>query len=297
MKANSDILVICTYRRMEDLLKCLDSVYAAEFIPNRVMVVDGDQGKGVSAVLHERFPKVEYLQCDTGLTLQRNYALDCIQNEDLVYFIDDDTILGKNYFQAVRNVFLQFDVIGVGASQLPHKKLKIRTLDRVLGIVSNQEGCVTKSGLNMGRYSGEGYCNWLPGCAMTYKAQQIASLRFDVRRKGYALGEDVDFSLRASLIGRLYWSSVPIITHNQSPTNRMAKEKLIRGNIRHKWTLYRDGFSNIRFLPLAWSFLGELIFWVILLFRSRKLIYLSYFRATCLGVFDIFQKGPLNDRG
>ena len=297
MKENSDLLVICTYRRIDDLIKCLDSVYAADAIPNRILVVDGDQSEDVSVILKERFPKVEYFQCDTGLTIQRNYALDRIKNEELVYFIDDDTILGKNYFQAVREIFQQFDLIGVGASQLPHKKLKIRTLDRALGIVSHREGYVTKSGLNMGRYSGEGDCNWLPGCAMTYKAQQITSLRFDLRRKGYALGEDVDFSLRASLIGKLYWSSVPIITHNQSPTNRMAKEKMIRGNIRHKWTLYRDGFSNIRFLPLTWSFLGELIFWIILFVRSRKIVYLSYFKATCLGIIDIIRKGPLSDSG
>ena len=288
-----DAIVICTYRRNEDLRRCLESIYKCSDRPSRILIVDGESDHRLESFLSRYFPEVEYFASPAGLTRQRNLALAKLKSVNIVYFLDDDTEVFGGYFKAVKELFKTQDVIGVGITPLPHHSVKIHLLARALGQISNKPGKVTRGGFNVGRYSGSGYADWLPGCSMSYLFNQIGESRFDERRAGYGLGEDVDFSLKMSAKGKLFWASNPLVIHHLSQVNRHDRSKNVRDSIRHRWTLALDNRGRVYKRAVILSTLGQALFWIATLFRWRSLVPLTYIGATLLGLLDLMRKGGL----
>jgi GT2 family glycosyltransferase len=216
-----------------------------------------------------------------------------LSDVDLIFFVDDDVEFLPGYFGLVRGCFRQEGVIGVGVSPLPNVRRNPSVVARLLGQDGLREGTVNRSGTNIGRFSGSGFAEWLPGCSMTYRRDAIGKVRFDERRGGYALGEDVDFGLRMHALGRLFWTSEPTIIHHQSPVNRLRRATLIRQSVRHKWTLAHDGLGNVSRHGVLLGVLGQAIFWLIRVLRWRSLEPLTYVRATLSGACDIARFGPI----
>ncbi len=292
---NNDVLVICTYKRLNDLTDCLNSLKLAVDIPRDVIVVDGDSDSDVAKLCQEFNFSIRYYGTPAGLTYQRNFALDRINDCQYIFFVDDDTIIGKDYFVDVRRIFSQFNAVGVGVTPQVTKKIKFRIFELAFCQISRKQGKITNYGLNMGRYEGEGEADWLPGCSMAYRHSSIGSTKFDLRRKGYALGEDVDFSLRMRQKGKLIWSSTPIVFHNTSPVNRLKREEMLRMTVRHRWTLLTDQISKMNKFSFFWSLFASIIYWFLRFLRYRKFENLLFLKAITLGFFDVLKKGPLNE--
>ena len=78
---------------------------------------------------------------------------------------------------------------------------------------------------------------------MSFRMSAIRGLKFDERRKGYALGEDVDFGLKALERGPLLYTPTARLIHHLSPTNRAELPELIRSSVHSRWMLAVD-FPN-----------------------------------------------------
>lgn len=81
---------------------------------------------------------------------------------------------------------------------------------------------------------------------MSFRVSAIRDLRFDERRVGYALGEDVDFSLRAQSRGVLLALPTAEMQHYESPVERLALEHFARQLAKHRLLLARDGLGGVR---------------------------------------------------
>jgi GT2 family glycosyltransferase len=265
------------------------------------MVVDGDSDQMLKEWISVNYPSVTYVKSEKGLTLQRNLALQLLESIRYVFFLDDDTELLGEYFALVKETFEATSAIGVGVTPQPYVKNRAHTLNEVLGQslyrflgqLSVKPGVVTRSGLNAARLYGEGPADWLPGCSMTYQLEAIGTTRFDRRRAGYGLGEDVDFGLKMSSKGLLYWTSNPQIIHHQSSANRIQSGLLIRQYVRHKWTLACDSLGKVSKSAVIIGVVGQFLFWIINGLRWRKIDPFLYALATVNGLFDILRKGPL----
>ena len=293
MSRSRDAVVICTFRRKFDLDRCLRSILLQKDRPEVIMVVDGDSDDLLAEWVSMSYPSVTYVQSEKGLTLQRNLAIKLLENFRYVFFLDDDTELLDDYFSLVKDAFLATNAIGVGVTPQPCIENKVNSLYRFLGQASLEPGIVTRSGLNTARCHGDGRADWLPGCSMTYDLRAIGLTRFDQRRAGYGLGEDVDFGLKMSSKGLLYWTSKPQIIHHQSPANREKTEQLIRQYVRHKWTMACDSLGKVSKSAVIIGIVGQFLFWIINGLRWRKTDSFMYALATINGLFDILKKGPL----
>jgi len=293
MNKNNDILVICTYKRISELTSCLNSVFLISDRPSQIIIIDGEDNPFVKEMCDTKFPEVKYYGTGTGLTYQRNFALDKINSCDLLFFVDDDTILGLNYFSAVRSTFKYTNAIGVGVTPHTEAKFEKDIYSILSGHVVRNQGKISRTGSNIGRFSGEGYCEWLPGCSMTYKFKYIGKERFDVKRKGYALGEDVDFSWRIGKIGKLYWTSTPNIFHSLSEKNRHNQEVISRMSIHNLFMFYKDGVGNLNIFNFVNGIFIKILFVALSYVKSRENVYFQSLKGYFKGLGDIILRKPL----
>ena len=301
MNSQKDAVVICTYRRKPDLDRCLTAIMQQKDKPEIIMVVDGDSDQTLAEWISMNYAAATYVQSEKGLTLQRNLAIQLLPNVRYIFFLDDDSEVLGNYFSLVKETFKATGAVGIGVTPQPYlletaqskSRLLVQAFYRVLGQVSVKPGTVTRSGLNTARHHGEGPADWLPGCSMTYDLGAIGSTRFDQRRAGYGLGEDVDFGLKMSSKGLLYWTSKPQMIHHQSPANRIKSGLLIRQYVRHKWTLACDSLGKVSKSAVILGIVGQFFYWIINGIRWRKLDSFHYALATLKGFFDILSKGSL----
>ena len=301
MNSQRDAVVICTFQRKLDLERCLTAIMQQKDKPEIIMVVDGDSDQKLAEWISMNYPAVTYVQSEKGLTLQRNLAIQLLSNIRYIYFLDDDSEVLDNYFSLVKETFKATGAIGVGVTPQPYVQAPVHSLHSFLGQAlygflgqaAKEPGIVTRSGLNTARHHGEGPADWLPGCSMTYDLGAIGSTRFDQRRAGYGLGEDVDFGLKMSSKGLLYWTSKPQMIHHQSPANRIKSGQLIRQYVRHKWTLACDSLGKVSKSAVILGIVGQFFFWIINGIRWRKQDPFLYALATVNGLLDILKKGPL----
>lgn len=142
-------------------------------------------------------PAVELICGTRGASVQRNVILDCLEEEDLILFLDDDFLMASDYLAELERVFIEHqDIVGVTG-------LVLR--DGVLG---------PGLGLAEGRAALESAPDDTPsmvdvnngyGCNMAFRLAPIRKhgVRFDARLPLYSWLEDVDFSRQLAPCGRI----------------------------------------------------------------------------------------------
>lgn len=244
-------LIICTKDRPVELEACLDAIAACVSCPAEILVVDSS-AQPSSQIVAEQFkrtklPQISFMTTSAGLTRQRNFGLASVDpRSEIVHFLDDDVIVSVDYFAALNDAIESVpDVIAVGGrvTNVPdHRGLLLARKIR-------REGFVTSDGVNhlsRTRTDGPRYVNWLSGCSMSFRASVFQHVRFDERRTGNGVGEDVDFCLRASAFGRILWVPDATLEHHQSPINRFGARKSGYSTMNHRLLLANDRLHTVR---------------------------------------------------
>ena len=183
-------LVIASHGRPDILQKVLMNLMSQRRIPDEIVI---------SAVVPTDVPKLGTATCNVrrifgsvGLTCQRNRGISfLIDKVDLIAFIDDDFIVGDDYFFNMGRIFEQDDsIVGVNGD--------------ITADGANSEGFTFEEGLRLmelhrqrkvvsftreitGTYA-DG-CNGIIACRTT----SLGPLRFDERLPLYGWQEDLDF--------------------------------------------------------------------------------------------------------
>jgi len=295
-----DALVICTRNRAQDLERCLRSVEIQSRVPTETLVVDSSDGDEALIVVQEfadrgNIPNLRFVHTARGLTKQRNFALDMLSSGvDIVHFIDDDVELAGEY---VNSLLTEFEasphLVGAGGMVLGGNREPPKRLAIWGGRESTTPGRVLPSGFNIGAHETPTAVGmeWLPGCSMSFRRQRIQGLRFDEERVGYAIGEDVDFGLRASAVGELRHVPSARLVHNQSPVNRIDRPEIMRLAVRHRWTLAADGLGRVKRTAVVYGTLTESIHQLLSGVRHANGTSLKCAHAVVLGLLDILRRG------
>src|SRR5205085_10707534 len=95
-------VLIPTLRRPELLRETLESVLAADPLPDEVIVIDGEAGGSTAAVLAELqpasgMPALKVISSRPSVTHQRNEGIDAAEGDVLV-FLDDDVAVDPKLF-------------------------------------------------------------------------------------------------------------------------------------------------------------------------------------------------------
>ena len=183
--------------------------------------------------------------------IQRNLGMESINPKtDFIAFLDDDVIIGENYFNKLKESLLKYQAIGVSGI-VRNKNGKFATaqnriknfLKRLVFLYSKQAGSLLISGVNIpitNPNQGVIKSEWLIGCSF-WNYKKIKSLRFEGDFYGQSLGEDVIFSYKASRLGSLYVDTEEFITHLESDIGRQDYRSFI-----YQWLFYRNRLMDYR---------------------------------------------------
>lgn len=272
-------LIICTYQRPSELLKLLESIEQQTLYPNEIIIVDGStDSKTKDALLEDTFEKVKYFLIsdnDRGLTKQRNFGVKKVSlNSEIVCFLDDDTILNKEYFNTLIETYTTHpDALGVGGcitnevhweldkdliktkdyfyfdgwKRIESSRFKLR---KKLRLMDN-----SKPGF-MPLFSNGRSVSFLPPSGNVYEVEQLMGgvssfkksifqkMKFSMYFQGYGLYEDADFTLRLSKLGRLYINTKAGLEHHHAASGRPNTFKYGKMVVRNGWYVWRIKHRN-----------------------------------------------------
>jgi GT2 family glycosyltransferase len=268
-------LIICTYMRPKPLLELLGSVKAQTCYPDEILIIDGSTNQETEQIISQnQFDNLQYFlvsQADRGLTRQRNFGIDKTADDiDIVCFLDDDTVLEKEYFENLISTYQSHpEALGVGGyitnevqwqktsdayrknaaefffegwKRSEPSRFRIR---KKLGLDSDvNPGC--SPAFSHGRSIG-----FLPPSGQIYETEQlmggVSSFRKTVFKdfsfshyfEGYGLYEDADFTLRLSKTGKLYVNTGARLAHYHNESGRPNKFRYGKMVVRNGWYVWR----------------------------------------------------------
>lgn len=181
-------LIIASHGRPEILDRVLTHLLSQRRTPDEIVISAVDPGD-VREVTHTN-SNLRKVFGSAGLTRQRNRGLSClIDTTDAILFIDDDFIVGDDYFLKLERIFEQDDsIIGVNG--------------HVVADGANSAGFTFEEGLQLAKRYSQGGTAAAPymreirgayGCNMAFRTASIGLLRFDERLPLYGWQEDLDF--------------------------------------------------------------------------------------------------------
>lgn len=268
-------LIICTYMRPKPLLQLLQSVREQTMYPNEILIIDGSSNNETQLVLKENyFENLDYYQVPNehrGLTKQRNYGIARVDTtSDIVAFLDDDTVLEKDYFQELINTFEENSLItGVGGVAINENKWEPLELDKKYNknkylqfdefvfregqrnVVRNYLGLQSNLGpgkmpfFSHGRtcgfpLTGKFYkVDLLIGMSMAFRKSVVNQIRFSSYFEGYGLYEDADFSIRALQFGKNVINTKVQLSHYHNPSGRPNQYRYGKMVVRNGWYVWR----------------------------------------------------------
>lgn len=268
-------LIICTYMRSQSVLQLLQSVQEQTLYPDEILIIDGSTNMETELVLTENtFPNLNYFAVPPeyrGLTKQRNYGLERVGNAmEVVCFLDDDTILEKEYFEQLLKTYeIHPKALGVGGYIANESKCEFVGYDyhpnrdefffdgwrrkdgsrfilrKKLGLDSDCQPGFSPSfshGRSVGFLppSGKIYeVEQLMGGVSSFKKEIFNDLKFSTYFEGYGLYEDLDFTLRVSKRGKLYINTAAQLNHYHHPSGRPNQYLYGKMVVRNGWYVWR----------------------------------------------------------
>jgi GT2 family glycosyltransferase len=100
--------IIATRNRPQELVRCVESIFAQTLLPDELVVVDASDVPEVKPKLEsitsmKKMP-FKYITSRPHMPAQRNLGVDNASG-DIIMIIDDDTIFDRNYFAEIVSVF------------------------------------------------------------------------------------------------------------------------------------------------------------------------------------------------
>lgn len=326
-------LIICTYNRPISLHRLLDSVSRQTRKFDEVIIVDASEGgfqQQLMTVMAE-FTFVKYHMVNAynkGLTRQRNIGVQLINNRSThVTFLDDDLVLEPDFLAYLETSLLeQPDSIGVsGLDMIENRYFKAENgldygqlrfyrlgdwvikeplryiLRKIFGLMSNYPPeIIPPYGHGRNGYPPDGKIypvDHIMGGIATYQAWILKHISFSERFTGYGLYEDFDFSVRASVFGKLYVNTNARVHHYHDPSGRPNYLRYGRMVVRNGWYVWRvkhpiPGFKNV----VKWHAITLLLAFVLLIsafttFKFKR--FLLEFFGRLYGWVSLFFISPI----
>jgi GT2 family glycosyltransferase len=238
-------IIIPTINVSKRILECIDSIQYQSIPPDEIIIVDSSKNNSLKKILDNRYKKktqinIKYYHKSLTLTEARNYGIHQCKG-DLIYFLDDDTILDRKYIEKMFEIFEKDHtkkIAGATGNIITEKKRKgslkeySRSSFRKLFFLSSKGN---------GRFKASGWPTWamgeevvetqsLYGCSMAFRREILDKFRFNEylgKIGGYCYMEDVDISYRISKEHRLIYNPYSRLKHAPSE-KRLTKHQITK---------------------------------------------------------------------
>ncbi len=263
-------VAVCTYQRPASLQHFLESLATQDFRPTQLIIVDASPTDDTEQMLRKHrevenlADRVLYFRVSDslrGLTRQRNFGVRWVTT-DLIAFFDDDIFLAPNSLREMEQVhrLLGDEVAGVAAfiEDEPGNRRLLWQLMLCLRMVSSlRPGSYERSGISVpwsfldgkeGLVEGD----WLPGGATMWKTSVVREVGFDEEFGGYGQSEDLDFSLRSRVKGKLLVSTAARVRHLHVHGGRPDPYSLGRMQMLNRYRIHQRALTNRSWTDVIW---------------------------------------------
>ena len=278
-------VVIPTKNRFEDLKKNIISILKQGMTPNELLIIDqSDKNfiKSIKKITKNNINLRYYHNREIkSLTEAKNFSLSRTKNE-IIFFLEDDVILCKNYFKSLVRIFnKKQNILGVCGILINEKKINFFSLIYnfifLNGIFNDLRPFFwNHKGKNKFIYSDK-----ISGGISAWRKQVFKNLNFDKKNKLH-LFEDVDFSIR---VNKIWPNSTGIFTsakviHKWSPINRNKDIKLIELKLIEAYKFSKKNYKKKFNIDLLFFITGQFLNCLIKSILSLNLLYLKCFTKT-----------------
>ncbi len=268
-------LIVCTYLRPNPLVALLESVSNQSLYPDEILIIDGSTNNETQEILQSNsFQNLNYFLVPDehrGLTKQRNFGISKVsQNTQIVCFLDDDTVLEKDYFEQLLNTYKVYpEALGVGGyicnetkwdyvgdNYQPVKnefyfdgwKRKEGTrfvLRKKLGLDSD---CLPGFSPSFSHARSVAFlppsdkiyeAELLMGGVSSFKKEVLDKFQFSTYFEGYGLYEDADFCLRVAKTGKLFLNTKAKLNHYHEASGRPNQYLYGKMIVKNGWYVWR----------------------------------------------------------
>ncbi len=237
-------VVVATKGRQQAVNRLLQILQQQTLPPSRV-VISATEIADVGTRL-DTWLNVDIILGSPGTSIQRNRALDSLQEScDIVFFFDDDFVPSRYWIERAVRVFradravagISGQVIRDGAAS---DAVSWEEAERLIG-----EADVERSDDRLSDVAD------LYGCNMAFRMSAIGdAVRFDERLALYGWLEDKDFSRTAKKSGRLVQCCSLIGVHLGLKHGRVSGRRFGYSQVVNPWYLYQKGTMSVK---EAWS--------------------------------------------
>jgi hypothetical protein len=248
-------LVIASHGRPDTLQQVLMNLVSQPRIPDDIVI---------SVVAPADIPEispplanVRKVFGSAGLTCQRNRAMSgLINTTDVIVFIDDDFIVGDDYFRNVERIFEQDgSIVGVTGE--------------VIADGANSPGLTFDEGLQLAKQYREREkpatvmrdIGGTYGCNMAFRNASIGSVQFDERLPLYGWQEDLDFCGALRGVGRIVRTNIIWGVHLGTKRGKGSEVRLGYSQIVNPAYIVRKGNMSFGYASrlAAKNFLANLV--------------------------------------
>lgn len=272
-------LIICTYNRAEAIEMLMNSIVKQSLCPNQIIIVDASLNVKTQDLFKvKNYKNIDYFLVEEecrGLTKQRNFGISKVNlTSEVVCFLDDDTILDKDYFKKIIDTYFVYpEALGVGGYITNEVKWEISNSNNQDNNYFVFDGWSRKEDLRhkirslfgLGADKPPGFfpdfshgksISYIPPTGKIYQVEQlmggVSSFRksvLDVHKfstffDGYGLYEDADYTLRISKLGKLYVNTNAQLEHHHHPSGRPNQYKYGKMVVWNGWYVWRIKFPN-----------------------------------------------------
>jgi glycosyltransferase involved in cell wall biosynthesis len=264
-------IVIPTRNREELLNKLLASIDFQDSRLVEVIVVDSSDKPSKP---FSNQTKIKYIHTAIkSAATQRNIGIDNLQEMiQNVFFVDDDVILPKNYFNQLNECLSDEETIGASGLAVNHSENNIRgkprgvsgLYRRIFLLDSKQDGALLSSAINVPVRSKKDSLGsvvdteWLIGCS-AWKSTIFNEFRFENKFMGQSLGEDVLFSSKTKQKGKLKVNKDIIIDHLESEIERPNQENFYKMWISNRFEISKQLHLSWFNVAFHWANFGKCI--------------------------------------
>lgn len=309
-------LIVPTYKRIAELQRLFQTLVDLEEVPGEFIVVDGSPEDELDLALREWVTSADvsfdviYIRSPAGLTRQRNVGVDAC-SKPFIFFLDDDCVPERSYFQKIREVFESDRDREIGAVRgfmTNPVELKVNLLWKLryrLSIVPNEgpglyHHCGTSCTWNgIPPFKGTKEIDVLAGGAAAYRREVFDSNRFSQFFYGYSQGEDLEMSLRIRKDWKIVLSGEAHVDHREATHGRPPGFKRGRMVARNRFFIWKrhspcPGLKNsIRF----WADQLLVVSYNIAVFvvRPTRPYYLAYVCGISSGLLECIISPPAHE--
>jgi GT2 family glycosyltransferase len=277
-------VIICTKNRVQELINCIESVIYQSVSPDEIIIVDASDTNKAHLKIKEKFnqdSRIKYIHstCQSHLSADRNTG---VRNSsgDIVLFLDDDTMLDKDFIKKMVEVFekdsekkiggVMGNVVNTDTPKTFWKKLRANLhllITRIFLLPTTGDGKFRSSGCPSFITGAEEIKNveFLSGCCMAYRKEVFKDLKFD-EDFPELYTDDEDFSHRVSLKYRNVYTPYAKLIHKLSPigsasARRASQYIRSRKTVKSRYYLLKKNFPHTLKHTLAfwWSVVGLLV--------------------------------------